>query len=248
MTLDARGRALVCVLGVLGGCVMEQGDSVTGGQYALSAAGDLAAPTYDPDPPSTPLPSCWWVVGDQTCATPRCQATAPTTPTRPTTPTGPTVITQTTARQLASVGSITTTGSNPTRSSAIRDITAGEPCPLPNGIPSCPTCERDGAFSSVFQLELQLASRILISNGTSAYVVKDFPSLNAMAANGDGVPRTYVDLAAEGDETMKSATGTVDFNQDLYMFFTNDFETGPYPIGRWMFCPAGGGTCVEVAP
>lgn len=246
MNLDSRGTrgALLCVVGVVGaGCVMEAADSVAGAEHALG----FAIAPYDPEPPAppeTPVPACWWVTGDEDCdARPRCQPSAPTEPPRPS-PGLRVLKTSPPARRSAGSFAATPTRTRTSSSSTSLGYQANS-CPLPNGIPACPTCEREGLHSSAFLLEVQLASRILVSNGGAAYVVKDFPSLNAAGGASD---RISVDFAAEGSVMKSSPTGAVDFEQDLYMFFTGEFETGPYPKGRWMFCPAGGGTCVEVQP
>lgn len=210
---------------------------VEGTEQALG----LKIAQFVPTPPKTEIPDCWWVDDPDACdEKPECTPPAPVG--EP--PARVSNLTLSPQATRASRSSASTAGTS--RPSTQLDLKAKDPCPSPDGVPTCSTCTRSKTNPWRADLELSLASRVLVTNGlnSSSYFVKNYPILNAYAYAEEGaVPHVNVDLS-EGVPAMQS--GSVDLTQDLYMFFTSDFEEGVYPVGNWVFCPKNGNPCVQL--
>lgn len=244
-TVWNRARGWMVLASLVAGCALdvasEDGADVARQEQALW----LQAPSYDPEPPQTQIPDCWWVDQNGDCdEVPECVPPAPSSDRGSLTLRSARSITPTRTATLAarSPGS---TGSGAGSTSTSLDLKAKDPCPSPDGVGTCSTCNRKPGQPWKATIDLSLASRVLITNGLNAsYLVKNYPVLNAKAyAEDDSILDVEVDLTL-GTTTMQS--GQVNLTEDLYMFFTSDFDTGPYPVGNWVFCPKNGNTCVQV--
>lgn len=247
--MDMRTPAwLLLTANLFSGCMMQMETE----SEPVSSAGQseqglwFQAPTYDPEPPATEIPSCWWVDDAADCdVKPACVPAAPSSPviSRPIT----LAVAQTSPvrRTTATLASSPTRTSSSSPAASNLSLKAKDPCPWPNGVPACSTCSRDQGQPWMAYLDLSLASRVLVSNGTYGnYMVKTYPQLNySFYSSGDTDSTIEVNLE-DGETDLVS--GSVDFSEDLYMFFTSDYDTGPYPVGYWVFCPKNGNACVQV--
>lgn len=249
--MDMRTPAwLLLTASLFSGCMMQTGKD---GEPGLSTGREeqglgFQAPSYDPEPPATEIPSCWWVDNPADCdVKPECVPKAPsdTGIARPLTlAVAQTSAVRRTTATLARMPARSGGSSSPAASGL--SLKAKDACPWPNGVPACSTCSRLPNDPAVAKLVSGLSSRVLVSNGTYGnYMVKTYPMLGySFYSTGETDSSIEIDLEEEGDTNLVS--GSVDFEEDLYMFFTADYDTGPYPMGYWVFCPKNGNTCVQV--